>query len=63
MVVNLFHNEIWDEGADAIINNLELKDWVSILWVGNTISKEEWEKLKTWWKSYLNKWITCSVFY
>ena len=59
--LDLSDNEIWNEWADAIMKNLDMKDWVElILWYNNMTEWKE-EELKSWAKSYEEKWIKCKV--
>ena len=58
-------NTIWDSGITAIMDNLELKDWVEILLSGDddNVSDEMKQKLEVWIKSWHNKWVNCNVIY
>jgi hypothetical protein len=57
----LSFNKIWDIWAKAIINNMELKEWVELNLWGNEFSEEMEERLKEWEKTYHDRWINCKV--
>lgn len=59
MVIDLSDNYIWDEGADYIMNNLELKPWMVIdLRDNDNITEEKQKDLEKWIK---DKWINCKI--
>ena len=61
MHIDLSYTEIWDEWVQAIMDNLELKEWVIINLSGNNISKWKIEDLIDWVQWYKNRWINCNV--
>ena len=60
-VLVLNQTGIWDEWAQAIMDNLELKDWVMLFLQWNSISDKKKEELKQWVQSYKDRWINCEV--
>ena len=60
MIIEL-NDYIWDDWADAIMNNLKLKDWVTIALLNNGISENKAKDLKAWVQWYKDRWINCDV--
>ncbi len=61
MKINLYWCGIWDEWAEAIMKNIELKEWVILDLSWNNLSPEKVEELKAREKSKQEKWINCKV--
>ena len=60
--LELEFNHIWDEWVKAIMEKMELKEWVKLNLLWNNISKGMEERLKEWGKSYHDKWINCEIY-
>ena len=61
VILSLWNNNIWDEGARAIMENMELKEGVTLNLGKNNISKNMMQKLREWNQSYIRRWINCRV--
>ena len=61
MIIDLSRNKIWDDWAQAIMDNIELKNWIVLKLHVNDISDYMKEKLKTREKENQDKWIKCKI--
>jgi hypothetical protein len=59
--LKLSGNWFWNEEAEIIMNNMELKEWVELNLLGAAIWEEMAGKLKEWVQSYKDRWINCEV--
>ncbi len=58
MTIHLGWNEIWNEWVRVIMQNLKLKEWVSLNFIwNNEISDEMKTQLKEWVQWYRDQWI------
>ena len=61
MTISFRFDLIWDEWADYIMKNRELKEWMKIYLEYNEISLRKKIELKKRVKWYKNRWINCEV--
>ena len=61
MSLDLSLSKMWAEWAQAIMENLVLKEWVKLYLRWNDIPKEWEDKLEGWVQWYKDKWINCDV--